>query len=191
MIEEGQTLSNPVTGERMTFIRTSASTGGEYVLVELVAAPDASVAAAHVHPSQVETFEVVSGTLGAKVAGKQIVAQAGDTLVVEPGQAHKWWNAGSDELVFRCEIRPALQFESLIETMFSLAADGLTNKKGMPGPFRLAVVARAHFDTVRLPFPPVVLQRAGLAVGALLGRSIGHEPTYQPSLGLEVSAATA
>ena len=30
-----------------------------------------------------------------------------------------------------CEVRPALQFEALIETMFSLAADGKTNRKGM------------------------------------------------------------
>lgn len=190
MISTGQTLINPVTGERMTFIRTSADTGGEYVLIELVAEPDTFVAAAHVHPAQVET-EVVSGTLGARVAGRQIEAHAADTLVVEPGQAHKWWNAGNGELVFRCEIRPALQFESLIETMFSLAADGLTNEKGMPNPFRLAVIARAHFDTARLPFPPVALQRPALAVGALLGRSLGHGPTYQPALPLKPSAATA
>ena len=31
-----------------------------------------------------------------------------------------------------CEVRPALQFEQLIETMFALAADGKTNEKGMP-----------------------------------------------------------
>jgi hypothetical protein len=33
--------------------------------------------------------------------------------------------------------------------MFALAEDGKTNKKGMPNPLRLAVIARAHFDTVR------------------------------------------
>ena len=119
----------------MTFLRTSAETDGECVLIELHAEPQAFVAAAHVHPAQVETFEIVSGTLGAKVADKKIEAQAGDVLVVEPGQAHKWWNAGEGELVFRCELRPALGFESLIETMFALAAAGKTNKKGMPNPF--------------------------------------------------------
>jgi quercetin dioxygenase-like cupin family protein len=108
MVRAGQTLVNPVTGERMTFIRTSADTAGEYVLVELRAQPDAFVAAAHVHPTQTETFEVVSGALGARVGGKRIEARAGDRLVVEPGQAHTWWNAASEELVFRCEIRPAL-----------------------------------------------------------------------------------
>jgi quercetin dioxygenase-like cupin family protein len=190
MVGAGQTLINPVTGERMRFIRTSADTGGDYVLIELRAEPDAFVAAAHVHPAQTETFEVVSGTLGAKVAGKRIEAHAGDTLVVEPGQAHRWWNAGNDELVFRCEIRPALQFESLVETMFSLAVDGLTNGRGMPNPFRLAVIAQAHFDTVRLPFPPVPLQRAGLVVGTVLGRALGYEPTRKPGLPLRPVTAS-
>src|SRR5919204_635298 len=82
-----------------------------------------------------------------------------------------------------CEVRPALQFESLLETMFALAADGKTNKKGMPNPFRLAVIARAHFDTVRLPQPPAWLQRAGLALGAPLGRLLGYGATYEPAGG--------
>ena len=55
----------------MTFLRTSAETDGECVLIELHAEPQAFVAAAHVHPAQVETFEIVSGTLGAKVADKK------------------------------------------------------------------------------------------------------------------------
>jgi hypothetical protein len=83
--------------------------------------------------------------------------------------------------VFRCEIRPALQFESLIETMFSLTADGKTNKKGMPNPFRLAVVACAHLDTVVLPFPPVWMQKAALAAGAPLGKPLGYGSTYTPA----------
>ena len=94
MISKGQTLVNTITGERMTFLHTSAETDSEYVLIELRAEPKAFVAAAHVHPAQVETFEIVSGTLGARVAGKEVTAHAGDVLVVEPGQAHKWWNAG-------------------------------------------------------------------------------------------------
>jgi hypothetical protein len=65
--------------------------------------------------------------------------------------------------------------------MFALAADGKTNRKGMPSPLRLAVIARHHFDDVRLPFPPALVQRAGLAVGAPLGRMLGYRPTYAPS----------
>ena len=180
MIEKGQTLVNPVTGERMTFLETAAETGGARVVIELHADPGGSVAAAHLHPSQWETFEVVSGTLGAKVAGRTMEAGPDTTLGVAPGTSHTWWNAGDDELVFRCAISPALQFESLIETMFSLAADGKTNKKGMPNPFRLAVIANAHFDTVRLPVIPAWMQRVALATGAPVGKAIGYGSTYVP-----------
>ncbi len=93
--------------------------------------------------------------------------------------AHSWRNASDEEeLRFLVEVRPALQFERLIETMFGLAADGKTNKKGMPNPLRLAVIANAHFDDVRLPFPPEWMQKAGLAMGAPLGRLLGYAPAY-------------
>jgi quercetin dioxygenase-like cupin family protein len=180
VISKGQTIVNPVTGERMTFLETSASTGGEYVLIELRCDPGGTVAAAHVHPSQTEVFEVLSGTLAAKVAGNEFRADEGSTVIVMPGESHTWWNGGKDELVFRCEIRPALQFESLIETMFSLAADGKTSRKGMPNPFRLAVIAQAHFDTVQLPIVPRWMQKAAMAVGAPLGKAMGYGPTYRP-----------
>jgi hypothetical protein len=49
----------------------------------------------------------------------------------------------------------------------------------MPNPLRLAVIARHHFDDVRLPFPPAWLQRLGLAFGAPLGRLFGYKPTYE------------
>jgi mannose-6-phosphate isomerase-like protein (cupin superfamily) len=179
-VQKGQTIENQVTGERMTFLETAESTGGEYVLVELRADAGGAVAATHVHPSQWERFEVVSGRLAAKVGGRRVEARPGEALEVPPGVPHTWWNAGDKELVFRCEVRPALQFESLIETMFSLAADGRTNKRGMPNPFRLAVIANAHFDTVRLPVIPAWLQKAALAAGAPIGKAMGYGSTYLP-----------
>jgi len=180
MIRSGDTIHNPVTGERITFHQTSADTNGEAVVIECTVQPDGFVAAAHLHPSQTERFNVISGRLGMKVGRKKMLLERGDIAVVEPGTPHKFWNMGDDEVRFVCEVRPALQFESLLETMFALAADGKTNKKGMPSPLRLAVIARAHFDTVRLPQPPAWMQRAGLALGAPLGRLLGYGTTYAP-----------
>ena len=74
-------------------------------------------------------------------------------------------------------MRPALQFEQLLATMYALAADGKTNRKGMPNPLRLAVIAKHHFDDVRLPFPPAWMQRLGLALGAPVGRPSGTAPS--------------
>ena len=178
MIHAGDTIENPVTGERIEFLQTSQETAGEAVLVEVTVEPRGAVAAAHAHPYQTERFEMLEGVVTFRVAGREIEAHAGDTLVVEPGQAHTFWNRGDEAARFRCTVRPALQFEGLIETMFALAADGKTNGKGMPNPLRLAVIANAHFDDVRLPFPPAWMQRVGLALGAPLGRLAGYRPQY-------------
>jgi mannose-6-phosphate isomerase-like protein (cupin superfamily) len=178
MIRAGDTITNPLTGERLVFHRTASDTDGEYVLVEAIVQPDGFVAAGHVHPFQSEHFEVLSGTLGIRVGRRTLLAGPGDTVTVEPGTAHRFWNAGTDEARFMCEVRPALLFEQLLETMFGLAEDGKTNKKGMPNPLRLAVIAKAHFDDVRLPFLPAALQRIALAAGAAFGRALGYEASH-------------
>ena len=183
MIRTGDVLENPVTGERMRFVEAAADTNGERVTVELTLQAEGTVAAAHLHPFQTERFEIVEGTIGFRRGGENIEAKAGDVVVVEPGTPHKFWNAGPTEAKFVATVTPALQFEQLIETMFSLAADGKTNRKGMPNPLRLAVVASAHFDDVRLPVIPQSLQRLGLKMGAPLGRLIGYEATYAPAGG--------
>src|SRR6266516_3645527 len=127
MIRSGDTIHNPVTGERITFLATSRETDGEAVVIETVVQPFGFVAAAHVHPSQSERFSVADGTLGLKVGGKKRPLEAGQRGTVEPGTPHDCWNACEDEGRFVCEVGPALQFESLLETMFALAADGKTN----------------------------------------------------------------
>lgn len=178
MIHAGDVIENPVTGERIVFHQTSVETRGEAVVFETFVQPNGFVAAAHVHPMQEERFEIISGRLGLKMGDKEIVAKPDETLTIPAGTPHRFWNTGEEEARFRCTVRPALQFEQLLETMFALAADGKTNKKGMPNPLRLAVIARAHFNVVRLPFPPAFVQRLGLALGDPLGRLLGYAPTY-------------
>ena len=181
MIHAGDSIENPVTGERLVFHKTSRETGGQAVVFETFVQPNGFVAAAHVHPNQEERFEILRGSVGFKIGRKKLVAGPGQRLSIPAGTPHKFWNAGEDEAHFVCEVRPALQFEQLIETMFSLAADGKTNRKGMPNPFRLAPIANAHFDTVRLPGVPAALQKAALALGAPMGRLFGYGPSYTPA----------
>src|SRR5262249_42481812 len=111
MIRSGDTIHNPVTGERITFLATSRDTNGEAVVIETVVQPHGFVAAAHVHPSQSERFAVDDGTLELKVGGERLFLEPGEIATVEPGTPHKFWNGGEDEVRFVCEIRPALQFE--------------------------------------------------------------------------------
>jgi quercetin dioxygenase-like cupin family protein len=116
MIRTGTVIENPVTGERIVFRKTSRDTGGQAVVIETFVQPHGFVAAAHVHPSQEERFEVLRGTVGFKIGREKIVAGPGTRVTVPAGTSHKFWNAGDTEAQFVCEVRPALQFESLLET---------------------------------------------------------------------------
>jgi len=189
MIRAGEEIVNPVTRERLVWELTAHDTGGAYTLFDAYVEPGGAVASAHVHPYQTEIFTVVEGRLGVKRGRKKHELGPGEVALIDPGTPHRFWNAGDETLRFRAEVRPALEFESLIETMFGLAADGKTNRKGMPSPLRLAAIARRHFDVVRLPVVPHLLQRAALAPAALLGRLVGYRPTYEASAGTPAVAS--
>jgi quercetin dioxygenase-like cupin family protein len=180
MIRQGDTIENPITGERVMFLTTSAETDGELVVIDAAVAPGGFVAAEHLHPYQCERFEILEGEVEFKLGREIVVARAGDVVIVEPGTSHQFRNLGNEEIRFRTEVRPALSFEMFLETMFGLASDGKTNKKGMPNPLRLAVIMDEHFDLVRLPFPPAWVQRMGLSLAWPLGLLFGYEPTYIP-----------
>jgi mannose-6-phosphate isomerase-like protein (cupin superfamily) len=182
LIHKGDTLTNPVTGEHVTFLETAAETNGERVLIDVTVDPDGFVASAHIHPYQSERFQIVSGEAEFTLGKETVIARPGNVVMVEAGTLHYFRNAGQGELRFITEVRPALSFETFLETMYGLAADGKTNRKGLPNPLRLAVIARAHFDTVRLPFPPAWLQRTALAIGAPLGRLLGYRSTAATAL---------
>src|SRR5438067_11079043 len=102
MIRTGESIENPVTGEVLIFHTTSRDTGGEYVLVETSLRPGATVVAAHAHPYQSESFQVLEGRVGMKVGRKKVELGAGDGVTVLPGTAHKFWNAGDGPARFTC-----------------------------------------------------------------------------------------
>ena len=85
MITPGQTLENPVTGERFTFIDTAATTGGELLAFELALRPGGAVPIPHVHPIQTERFEVVAGLMRFRVGLRTGLAGPGDVVEVAPG----------------------------------------------------------------------------------------------------------
>jgi len=78
VIRTGDTIENTATGERLTFLATSADTDGEAVVVETIVQPGGAVAAAHLHPAQSERFAVAEGTLAMKVGREKFTLGLGD-----------------------------------------------------------------------------------------------------------------
>jgi len=179
MIRTGDSIANPVTGETVTFRQTAADSDGEAVIAEVTLESGGSVPGVHVHPNQTETFRIIDGVVGFRVGRGRRVATTGETVVVDAGTAHAFWNAGEGRARFLCEIRPALGFERLLETMFALARDGKTDRRGVPHPLRLAAIADHHRQDVQLPVLPVPLQRVAAKLGATAAWALAEfGPTY-------------
>jgi quercetin dioxygenase-like cupin family protein len=180
MAYAGQTLYNPVSGEKIEFIRTAADTNGELLEFALELAPDGHVPGAHVHPEQEERFHVLEGRMTFRLGLKKIVAKAGETVIVPRGRVHKFANGGDELARCRVEVVPALDMEQLFETTVELALEGNTNRKGMPKPLHLALFVRRYEREVRAPFPPAPVVNALLAPLAAAARKRGHAERYVP-----------
>ena len=154
MAYKGQRITNPVSGETITFKRTSASTGGRLLEIELELTPDGKVPGMHVHPSQEERFEVLEGKMKFRMGMKTIVAEPGDVVTVPAGKAHKFSNAGDVPARANVQVRPALKMEELFETTVKLAEEGRVMSSGMPKPLDLALFVREFAAEVRAPFSP-------------------------------------
>jgi quercetin dioxygenase-like cupin family protein len=181
MAYAGQTLDNPVSGERITFRRTAADTNGELLEFDLTLAPDGHVPGAHVHPEQEERFYVHSGRMVFKLGLRKIVAEAGETVIVPAGRVHKFANGGDEPAQVRVQVVPALDMEQLFETTVALAKEGNTNRKGMPKPLHLALFVQRFRREVRAPFPPAPIVRAMLAPLAWMATRKGHAERYAPA----------
>jgi quercetin dioxygenase-like cupin family protein len=178
-IQPGQTVENPVTGERFTFTSTAASSGGERLAFDFALRPGGAVPMPHVHPVQTERFEVVAGRMRFRVGSRTVVAGPGDVVVVEPGVAHSFANDGEDEARLRVEVRPALAMEDMFADVVALAEAGRMNRRGMPRSLLdLAVLARTYDPVARAPFVGAGLQRLLLAPLVALAR---RRP--QPAIG--------
>jgi quercetin dioxygenase-like cupin family protein len=132
MARRGDTLENPVTGERMTFLETAGDTCSELLRLEHVFAPGGFVPAAHTHPKQEERLEVLAGTPRFLVPGEERTAGAGDVVVVAAGVAHRWLNACEDETRVRIELRPTHEMEAVFEALATLARAGKLDEKVFP-----------------------------------------------------------
>jgi mannose-6-phosphate isomerase-like protein (cupin superfamily) len=182
MARAGETIENPVTGERLVFLTTAQETSGELLRVEHVFAPGALAPATHLHPHQVERFEVLSGMPRFRIGDGERTARQGDVVAVPAGTPHTWWNAGADETRVLIEFRPALRTEEIFQILFGLGRDGKLNKRSVPNPFLGAVLAREYESEARVaPSKEILLTRLPprlirllIAVLAPLGRSLGY-----------------
>jgi quercetin dioxygenase-like cupin family protein len=156
----------------------TAETGGELLVVDLYVRPGGAVIGEHYHPAVEERFTVLSGQISFRVDGRAGVAEPGDSILVEAGVPHAWWNASPEEVAVRIVVRPAARFEECILNVFGLGQDGRVKPGGMPNLLQLALFAREFDDVTRFTGAPRWVQRVVFGALAPVAWLLGYRGSY-------------
>ena len=172
MIKAGDVIENTVTGERITFVRTSEQTGGALAELDLQLSPRAFLAAEHIHRSQEEKFQVLEGHVLLRRGGEETVSGPDETVTVPAGVPHSWAPHGDAGARVRITFTPGAGIEDFFDEFFRLAREGRVNSKGMPSLPVSARLGLAH--DMYLAGPPVPLQGAAFRVLATTERLLNR-----------------
>src|SRR5919107_170360 len=165
------------SGHTFRVLQSARDTDDGSLRFDYSAPPRANVSE-HVHRFQEERTEVVSGRLGMRVGGQELLLSAGQKAVGPPGVPHAWWNPSHEEEVrFVSEIRPGLEVETFGETLLGLSRDGKTIGPIPRNPLQIAVLANEVASWLVLrPVEEVFF--APVAVLAFVGRLLGYRASY-------------
>lgn len=178
MAKAGDTIENPLSGERIIFEKTGTETDGEYLTARTELAPFGIGPPEHIHPIIEERFKVISGKLNALVDGKERIVAEGEELIVPPGTPHKWWNTTDEKVHIDYVVQPALPLDRFLESVFALVQAGKSDKKGLPSPLRMAPILRRHWDVLYLAKPPLPIQKLVMGILSVPAKLMGYRDQY-------------
>lgn len=158
------------TGEELTFLEIVRVAEEERLEVENCVQPNAGPPM-HVHYLQEEALTIKQGKIGYQVLGEPArYAETGETVKFAAGVAHRFWNAGTNELRCAGYIQPANNFEYLLSAVFdSMKA----NKRGRPGLFDTAFLLTRYRSELGMLDIPWAVQKFVFPVLIGIGRVFG------------------
>jgi len=132
MLTTDRKIYNPIQKDYVTFLKTSAETGGECTLVEVELADRGGVGL-HYHKTYSETFTCLEGELQIGLGKKIYTLAPGQAATAEPGTNHLFRNRSGKPCKFRVELKPASRgFEQSLQIGYGLACDGACKPNGFP-----------------------------------------------------------
>jgi mannose-6-phosphate isomerase-like protein (cupin superfamily) len=169
---------NPATGEWIEFTAVAEDSDGQLVRFSWRSMPG-GVVTEHIHPRQEERFIITSGEASFTLDGEELVARAGETVVVPAGVRHSEGNPGPAEIQAVVELRPALRTREFHEAVAGLAADGRTTPRGAPrNPLQLGATFWHFRHESRVTSPPIAVQNIMLPPLWAVAKAFGVRPYY-------------
>jgi quercetin dioxygenase-like cupin family protein len=162
-------------GERLTFVRRVPGDRGDRLEVENLVKPG-SGPPMHTHHLQEEALTVQRGRIGfQRLGGTAQFAGPGETVVFKPGEAHRFWNAGEEDLVGTGYVEPADNLEYFLTEIY--ASQRRSGGK-RPDPFEAAFLTRRYRSEFAMPEIPAPVQRFVFPVQVAIGRLLGKYRKY-------------
>jgi mannose-6-phosphate isomerase-like protein (cupin superfamily) len=169
---------NSATGEWITYTALAEDSDGQLVRFTWRSVPG-GVITEHVHPRQEERFTILAGEAHFTLNGAELVAGAGETVVVPAGVPHSEGNPGPAEIDGVVELRPALRTKEWHEALAGLVADGKTTPRGAPrNPLQLGATFWHFRHESRVTSPPIWAQNLMLPPLWALAKVFGVRPYY-------------
>jgi quercetin dioxygenase-like cupin family protein len=159
------------SGEQLTFVQFIENDNGGILEVENRVHPGAGPPM-HVHFLQDESLTVVSGKIGAQIAGHApFFAGPGETVTFRRGEVHRFWNAGEDILLCKGWASPAYNLEYFLTEMYrSLKSNGGHRPSTFDSAYLLSRY-RTEFDMAEIPpFVKTLIFPIVRFLGALTGK---------------------
>ena len=146
MAAPGEQVSNPITGETVTFRTTSNGGPAKVVELDLDLRPVSTPGGMPHRHRPAERFDVTKGELFAVVGGQGLVrAKAGETIEIPANRWHMIFSFKRSSA--RVEIAPGMHFDELIATGAAVAKGDLRGSTLR----RLANLLREHAAVPRVP----------------------------------------
>ena len=178
MLGAGSVLEMDPLGLRVEFVRTAQETDGELLEMTVTGRPRGFLAQRHVHSSQVERLEVISGAMKVKMNGREHILTSGQSIEVPAGTPHTQAPVGEGPGSVRIQVRPAGRTQAFLEQVARLCREGKVTRAGYPRPVAGAELVLEYSDTGHAASPPLHVQRriAGLVMG--LARTMLYNPRW-------------
>ena len=174
-------------GEILTFDRRVPGIRGDRLEGHNIVSPGAGPPM-HVHYLQEEALTVQQGRLGYQRPGEPPrYAGPGETVTFKAGEAHRFWNAGQDELRCTACVEPADNVEYFLTEVF---ASTKRNGGRRPDSFDAAFLLRRYRTEFALLEIPSLVQRFVFPVQVVVGRLLGRYRRYAdapPPMGPQVT----
>ena len=162
-------------GEELTFLRRGSDERGEYLEARNTVKPG-SGPPMHVHRLQEESLTVERGTMGwQRQGGEEQLAGPGQTVTFAPGDVHRFWNAGEDDLVCSGYVRPPDNIEYFLTQIYASTRAGGGKR---PRLFDAAYLLSRYGSEFGMPDIPAPVQRFVFPVVVAAGRLLGRHRRF-------------